>query len=65
MFVFDGKFEPHVATPFVRAMMRVEAELLLEDADALRAGRYKEQRTCDERAVDAFLRLTEAVCALP
>jgi hypothetical protein len=30
MFVFDGKFEPHVATPFVRAMMRVEAELLLE-----------------------------------
>lgn len=65
MWVFDGEFKPHVATPFLRAMMRAEAELLLEDADALQPGRYEEQRTGDQRAADALVRLAEAVCTLP
>ena len=65
MFVFEGRFEPHTATPFIRALMRAEAELLLEDADALQPGRYEEQRTSDQRAVDALVRLAQAVCAFP
>jgi hypothetical protein len=62
---FYAEFEPDLATPFFRALMRAEAELLLEDADTLRPGQYDQQRTNDQRSADAFVRLAEAVCALP
>ncbi len=62
---FNGEFEADVATPLFRALMRAEAELLVEDADALRPGRYGEQRTRDERSADALMRLAQAMSALP
>ena len=62
---FYGEFEADLAMPFLRALMRAEAELLLEDADALCPGQPDEQRTNDQRSADAFVRLAEAVCAAP
>jgi hypothetical protein len=48
---------PDVAQPLVRAMMRAEAELLLEDADTLGSDAY-ENRTQEQRAADALVRLS-------
>ena len=48
--------EPDVAQPLCRAMMRVQAELLLEDADSLGSDAY-EDRTHEQRAADALVRL--------
>jgi hypothetical protein len=48
--------EPEVAQPLFRAMMRVEAELLLEDADNLGSDAH-EDRTHEQRAADALVRL--------
>ena len=41
-----------------RALMRIEAELLLEDADALRSG-FEVVRTSGERCADALLLLLQ------
>jgi hypothetical protein len=56
MFASEVDLEPAVGRPLLRAMMRVETELLLEDAEALRSGAY-EDRTPEQRAADAFARL--------
>ena len=45
---------------FVRAHMRIEAELLLADADAWATEDY-EDRTPEQRAVDALVELTRRV----
>ncbi len=49
--------ESEIGTPFGRALMRVEAELLLEDADRL-GEPGGEERTPDQRRADALLALT-------
>jgi hypothetical protein len=66
----DGsyRFHCHVKkeewAPFVRALMRIEAELLLHDADLVDASGI-EPRTSEQRRADAFvalaLRVQEAV----
>ena len=52
----DARLEPDVAAPLARALMRVEAELLLEDADAWGTEGY-EARTSPQRCADAFVEL--------
>jgi hypothetical protein len=47
---------PDVAQPLFRALMRAEAELLLEDAEALGSDSY-EERTHEQRGADALVRL--------
>ena len=48
--------EPRLGNPLIRALMRVEAELLLEDAD--RYGHADaEDRTHEQRACDALVAL--------
>lgn len=42
-----------VATPYMRAVMRREARLLTEDADAMGDG-DREPRTAEQRRADAF-----------
>ena len=52
--------QPDVGNPFVRALMRVEARLLLEDAD--RVGTPgAEYRTPEQRKADALVILVTAV----
>lgn len=57
-----GRYEIHadleadVAGPLARALMRVEAELLLEDADAWGTDGY-EDRTSPQRCADALVEL--------
>jgi len=46
--------------PLRRALMRVEAELLIEDADSLGCQTF-EDRTYEERAADALLRLMQVI----
>jgi hypothetical protein len=48
--------EPHVARPLFRAMTRVQAELLIEDADNFSSDAY-EDRTHEQRAADSLVRL--------
>lgn len=62
MFVSEVELEPTVGHPLSRAMMRVEAELLLEDAEAPGAADH-EDRAPEQRAADAFARLFEAWAA--
>jgi hypothetical protein len=52
--------EPEVGQPLRRAMMRVEAELLLEDADSVGEG-HEVVRTYEQRAADGLVRLAKAV----
>jgi len=53
---FSMHLESRLADPFVRALRRVEAELMLDDAD--RIGRESwEDRTYEQRAADAFVAL--------
>jgi hypothetical protein len=54
--VVDGELPADVAPAFIRALMRVEAELLLHDADRITAG-VGAVRTADERRADAFVAL--------
>jgi hypothetical protein len=59
----DGMVHVHaegVSPSFVRAHMRIEAELLLADADAWATDDY-EDRTSDQRAADALVELTKRV----
>lgn len=62
----DGRVEleadlaPDVGAPFMRALLRVEAELLLADADGL-LDDARPLRTPDQRRADAFVALTQRV----
>ncbi|WP_040792852.1 MULTISPECIES: DUF222 domain-containing protein [Nocardia] len=55
-YVVNGDLPPEVAPPFIRAIMRVEAELLLHDAEFVTV-EEGEPRTPEERRADAFLAL--------
>ena len=52
----NADLESDVAAPLARALMRVEAELLLEDADAWGTDGY-EDRTSPQRCADALAEL--------
>jgi hypothetical protein len=60
--ILSGQLPQELAEPFARALMRIEAELLLHDADLFTAS-SGEIRTQSERRADAFtamiLRLDE------
>ena len=55
---------PKDGAPFLRALMRVEAELLIEDADSIGC-RHAQDRTQEQRAADALLLLFQAVGERP
>jgi hypothetical protein len=55
-YVLNGDLPPDVAPPFIRAIMRVEAELLLHDAELVTV-EGGEPRTPEERRTDAFVAL--------
>jgi hypothetical protein len=46
--------------PLRRALMRVEAELLIEDANSFGCQKF-EYRTYEQRAADAFVRLVQVI----
>ena len=50
--------------PLIRALMRVEAELMLMDAEAMARGRF-EPRTNDQRRADAFMALALRAVDIP
>lgn len=52
--ILSGQLPQHLAQPFTRALMRIEAELLLDDAEALTAT-VSEPRTQSERRADALV----------
>jgi hypothetical protein len=52
--------DPKDGVPLRRALMRVEAELLMEDADSI-GGQEFEDRTPEQRAADALLRLLHMI----
>ena len=56
---FSVRLEPERGNPLRRALMRAEAELLSEDADAVGTPR-ESQRRYEERAADALVLLAEA-----
>lgn len=62
MFRSSVVLDPSTGGPLFRAVMRAEAELLLEDADALGTG-LETSRTPEQRAADAFVRLVQAMGA--
>jgi hypothetical protein len=51
---------PKHGVPFRRALMRVEAELLIEDADSIGCQSFQD-RTHEELAADALLRLFQVI----
>jgi hypothetical protein len=53
-----------VNCPLTRALMRVEAELILMDADAMAHGHF-EHRTSDQRRADAFMALALRAADVP
>ncbi|MEV0028592.1 hypothetical protein [Nocardia sp. NPDC050793] len=55
-YIVNGDLPPEVAPPFIRAIMRVEAELLLHDAELVTVDN-EEPRTPEERRTDAFVAL--------
>ncbi|WP_330250781.1 hypothetical protein OG874_31905 [Nocardia sp. NBC_00565] len=55
-YIINGDLPPDVAPPFIRAIMRVEAELLLHDAELVTVDEG-EPRTPEERRADAFVAL--------
>jgi hypothetical protein len=57
---FSVRLERERANPLRRALMRAEAELLSEDADAV-GSPAESQRSYEERAGDALVRLAEAL----
>jgi hypothetical protein len=54
---YSMRLEPRLGTPLFRALMRVEAELLRDDADHF-GDPERENRTYEQRAADAFVALT-------
>jgi hypothetical protein len=67
MVQIELELEPAVAAPLARALIRVEAELLLEDADHISTDNMSPPRTHAQRRADAFvavvLRVSEALAA--
>ncbi|MFE3446799.1 hypothetical protein ACFXNW_27530 [Nocardia sp. NPDC059180] len=55
-YIVNGDLPPEVAPPFIRAIMRVEAELLINDAELVTVD-DGEPRSPEERRADAFLAL--------
>ncbi|MGV9612679.1 DUF222 domain-containing protein [Nocardia xishanensis] len=55
-YILNGDLPPEVAPPFVRAVMRIEAELLLHDAELVTLD-DEEPRTQEQRRADAFVAL--------
>ncbi|MFI9510820.1 hypothetical protein [Nocardia sp. NPDC052566] len=55
-YIVNGDLPPEVAPPFIRAIMRIEAELLLHDAEQVTV-ETGEPRSPDERRADAFVAL--------
>ncbi len=51
---------PEDGAPLKRALMRVEAELLIEDAESI-GDRHHLNRTHGQRAADALVRLVQAI----
>lgn len=51
------RMERNVAPPLLRAVMRIESELLLEDADRLSGDSACDTRTPEQRGADAFVEL--------
>jgi hypothetical protein len=60
MWHYSVTLEPEVGQPLRRAMMRVEAELLEEDAETVGSA-AEFDRTYEQRAADALVRLTKAI----
>src|SRR5688500_4501719 len=66
--VADGRYRVSVVLdraegdPLRRALMRAEAELLREEADAVGSD-CEHDRTPPQRTADAFIRLAEAIAA--
>lgn len=56
MYQIDAHLEPDIAAPLARALLRVEAELLLRDADAWGTDGF-EDRTSPQRCADALVEL--------
>jgi hypothetical protein len=56
------RLEPRLGDPFLRALMRVQAELVRDDADRLGVDHW-EERTQEQRAADAFVALALRVAA--
>jgi len=57
-YLFTARMDPTEAAPLRRALMRIEAELLCEDADQI-GGAGEVERTYDERRGDALVRLVK------
>jgi hypothetical protein len=55
-----ARLEPRLGVPFFRALMRVEAELLLQDADSLGTPTH-EKRTPEQRRADALVALARLI----
>jgi hypothetical protein len=53
----EAEYPSEIGDPFHRALMRVEAELLLDDANALGSEEGYEERTDGQRRHDAFIEL--------
>lgn len=60
MFHASVVLAPKVGLPLQKALMRAEAALMLEDADRIGSLRY-EDRSHEQRAYDAFMRLVQAI----
>ena len=58
---FDLTLTPDETGPFFRALMRAEAELLMDDADAFEP--LGPLRTPDQRRADAFLEIVTSASA--
>jgi hypothetical protein len=54
---FDIKLDFEEAAPLRRALMRIEADLLLEDADLIGEQHPTEERTDEQRRADALMEL--------
>lgn len=59
----NAEMEPGVALPLRRALMRVEAELLAQDADGLGAEATVTERTDAQRRADALAELIHRATA--
>jgi hypothetical protein len=60
MYELAAVLDRREAPPVMRALLRAEAELLLEDAETYGSDAY-EERTHEQRAADAFVRLARAL----
>jgi hypothetical protein len=56
----SARLEPRLGHPLFRALMRVQAELMLDDADRL-GSETSEDRTHEQRAADALVALADRV----